>query len=387
MKKFSANIIRSISEIKLIEKEWDALLCSSAISSPFLTLEWLCSWWECFVVNEELNVITLREQKRLIAVFPLVKRKVGVFTVLEFWGMGRSDYLNFIINRDVDTSEVLSELFCVLEGQNREWDIINLRDMFFSEAIRNVFIKVAREHKMYITIKKDSICPYVPLTGDWEDYLSKKTTKHKKNIKYLLNKLGKNKEATVVRNSEDMSVNGLLEMLLKIESNSWKVDIGNPRILGDNSKEFFLKIIKRFNQKKWLNVWVLLIAGVPVAHIINFVFEGKIFFYNVAYNKAYGKLSPGTYLTALAFQDAFERNLSEYDFLRGDEKYKTYWAKAERQLHHVVVVKRDVKSGLCFLFICKLKWALKRSPLVIKMFNFKNKYFYKFKNMFKERIK
>src|SRR5438309_4520053 len=80
---------------RALRSDWDELLGASSSDSPFLTWEWLFSWWSHFSEDRRLHILALREHDRLIAIAPLVsraRRVGGMFAgpVLGLHGTGRA---------------------------------------------------------------------------------------------------------------------------------------------------------------------------------------------------------------------------------------------------------------------------------------------------------
>ena len=89
-----------------LNAEWDELLKASSADSPFLTWEWLWSWWKHLAADGTLHILAFRDRDRLVAIAPLMSRTLRVaglapVRVLEFLGTGSvgSDYLDLIVRR------------------------------------------------------------------------------------------------------------------------------------------------------------------------------------------------------------------------------------------------------------------------------------------------
>jgi CelD/BcsL family acetyltransferase involved in cellulose biosynthesis len=67
-----------------------------------------------------------------------------------------------------------------------------------------------------------------------------------------------------------------------------------------------------------------------VASVYGVVHGDKFNYYQSGYEPLWSSKSPGLVLLARTVQDAFADGLREFDFLRGNESYKSDWARAER---------------------------------------------------------
>ena len=64
----------------------------------------------------------------------------------------------------------------------------------------------------------------------------------------------------------------------------------------------------------------------PVAWQLGFRCGKKLWDYNKAYDHTFSRFAPGTLLVAALLNYGFSHGYEEYDFLRGEEPYKTVWS-------------------------------------------------------------
>ena len=66
--------------------------------------------------------------------------------------------------------------------------------------------------------------------------------------------------------------------------------------------------------------------------------------YQLAYDREYGRFSPGKVVASLAIRDAIEREYAVFDFLRGDEQYKRWYAQDVVTTSHYRMMRRTIRS-------------------------------------------
>ena len=81
-----------------------------------------------------------------------------------------------------------------------------------------------------------------------------------------------------------------------------------------------------------------------MASLLNFMYEDKVYFYNVAYNRDYAWYSPGLFLFDHSIRQAISEKKKEADFLRGREKYKYYFGAIESKIFDLTLT-QGVKKG------------------------------------------
>lgn len=75
-----------------------------------------------------------------------------------------------------------------------------------------------------------------------------------------------------------------------------------------------------------------------IAALWTFEYRGSVSFFHSGFDPDYGPLSPGQVIHTLRIDEAIKNpSLVEYDFLDGDEPYKSMWANDERRLYTLTV--------------------------------------------------
>ena len=85
----------------------------------------------------------------------------------------------------------------------------------------------------------------------------------------------------------------------------------------------------------WARLWFLESAGAPVASFLCLEFAGSVGLYNSGFDPAHAGLAPGIVLLAHVIQDAIDRRLPTFDFLRGEEPYKRGFGPVSEDLFNV----------------------------------------------------
>jgi CelD/BcsL family acetyltransferase involved in cellulose biosynthesis len=76
-----------------------------------------------------------------------------------------------------------------------------------------------------------------------------------------------------------------------------------------------------------------------VSAVLAFDYDGRRLLYNSGYRLAYGHLSVGLMLKALAIKDAIEKGLTYFDFLRGPEPYKYHLGAQDATIHRLLATR------------------------------------------------
>jgi CelD/BcsL family acetyltransferase involved in cellulose biosynthesis len=98
-----------------------------------------------------------------------------------------------------------------------------------------------------------------------------------------------------------------------------------------------------------IEVWLARFDGVPVAFLLNFLSGERTCYYQGAYDKAYGTYSPGAILHYHAIERTWRENRHEYDFMMGNEPWKSGWANEVRTLSELVLYRKSPRGLLAYV--------------------------------------
>ena len=101
----AVHVVRDDAGLAALSAEWDRLLASSRVATPFLTWAWISAWRETLGRNAELRLAVARnpDDGSLVGIAPFAEtsdRKAGIpHRVLRFMGSGRAapDHLDLVV--------------------------------------------------------------------------------------------------------------------------------------------------------------------------------------------------------------------------------------------------------------------------------------------------
>ncbi|MDT8385840.1 MAG: GNAT family N-acetyltransferase [Gammaproteobacteria bacterium] len=95
---------------------------------------------------------------------------------------------------------------------------------------------------------------------------------------------------------------------------------------------FLNGIVAGFSRPGWSRLAVLYVKGQPVAAQLWFVLRGKASIFRLAYDKAWGQYSPGSIVTSYLMEYVIDTDeVTEIDFLTGNDAYKQDWMSERRE--------------------------------------------------------
>lgn len=291
----------------------------TGISNPFLTPEWILSWWEVFGGDYSSYIKVGIQDTKPVAIAPL---KISGDTATFLGSTDICDYQDFIA---INGKE--EEFFTLLLDDVKKEKIrrLHLRHLRPDSLAITELAPVASALKHRATVKQETVSLEMPLPSTFSAYLD---TLDKKNRHEIRRKMRRLLEANRVKfyytgdnysrysySPEYMQDFLRLFFLNQIE----KAGFMTPLM-----QQFFNKIWEQAGPSGVLRFGCLEVDGERVAMVLLFDCNNSIFLYNNAYNFSHANLSVGLLSKVLAIEKAINIGRCKWDFLKGDEKYKRW---------------------------------------------------------------
>jgi CelD/BcsL family acetyltransferase involved in cellulose biosynthesis len=347
-------------EFAALEIEWNDLLHRSAADNPFLTHQWLHSWWRAFGRSSLLNVLLCRENSggkdSLVGIFPgyITYNLFPPTRLLRFLGseVVTSDFLDVIVERDRE-KEILCTLLMELR-RDRSPHLIELTDLPESSPLLTISNQGCGQDWCIEEWPTQKLCPVISLPKDTAEYFNGLSRGVRKNFNYYRRRLGK-QDATleIIRKEEDLAQG--IDDFSRLH-NSRRNQKGQSGIFSSEAqRSFYSGVFGRFFQAGWLELAFLNIAGVRVAGACQFNYRNSVYYYQTGYDVSWEKSSVGFVLNGMLIERAIRQGKSFYEFLRGAEDYKyRLGATRDRQLRDLYLTRGSL-PGETFLLWRRLK--------------------------------
>lgn len=343
-------LIENLAHFHAVREEWNELLGQSAADCPFLTWEWLYSWWKHLAEGRQLHVVAVRDDNDLIGLAPFALNHqwasyVSPFSTLGFIGAGDacSGYLDVIgrRGREQDVADVIGDYLA------RRGLIVDLTEVRSGSSLSLAVAARLGARNWTGAAVPAAVCPIIPLAGySWESYLATLGSEHRYNVRRKLRRLAAGFDVRFDRSATDDERQGALEKLVNLHQNRWQARGGSafcrPAFLA-----FHEEFSKRALERGWLRLFVLRLDAQPASVFYGFSYKRRFYFYQGGFDPKYSKYSIGHVTQALAIKSAIEEEAEEYDFLHGAEQYKLHWAKNVRELDRLELYPPGLRGWMC----------------------------------------
>jgi len=333
-------LIDNDESFKELEPVWNELLAGSDHATPFLSWEWISTWWRRFG-SGKLHVLTLWREETLIGVAPLHRaRGPWGMTSLQMLGRGQSDYLDFLVARG-EADRLYRELLRHLLKTGGV-DLVLLEQIPPDRL--GIIREVSRADGAVLQVKERGHCYFVRLPSKWEDYLSALGKNERYNIGRRTRTLERQHGVAFRRfhrpGSElEKKVGEFFGLMTK------RLTMRGRRLAAEEETalRFHQELAARFAERGWLNLASLEREGRMIAGLFAFEYREKLFYYHSGFDPAWARYSAGMVLLAKCIQDGIERSVREFDFMRGRAEYKSKWKVEERPFYRVAVTRDSIR--------------------------------------------
>ena len=318
-----------------LRPRWNELLQASAADNPFLTWDWLHTWWVHLREASALRLIVVRAGDELIAIAPLrlVQNPLSFMSRLEFLGTGNagSDYLDLIVRRGRE-AEGLQAIARYLKSRGLA---VRFNHLPPTSLAAQLAAQLAGDGWTTATAD-DGTCPIIPLAGHtFDTYLATLGSSHRANVRRRIKGLGQQFEMRFEPVTTHAERRQMLDALAVFHAARYSDRGGSSAFSAASVRAFQEEVTRRALDRGWLRMYALRLNGAIAAVMYGFNYGGTFYFYQHGFDDRYKAQSVGLVLMGLSVRAAIDEGAREFDMLWGTEPYKFLWARDARILQRI----------------------------------------------------
>lgn len=322
--------------------QWNQLLGRCASHVPFLTFEYQQTWWQTrgggeWPETSKLILIAAFEGDQLMGVAPLFHTEniLGKKALMFVGAIEVSDFLDFIALPE-KLPTFISGLIDFLSNSTSipQWELIDLYNVLEESPTLEILKREAEKrgwaHKQ-IHLQPS---PYIPLPGDYDEYLAGIDKKQRHEIRRKLRNVEQSfitPNLYFVEDSHDLHAETQAFIDLMIQ------DPNKRDFLTEPMQQHIHKTAQTAHDNGWLQLAFLTLNGEKAAANMSFNFNNRLWLYNSGWEWEFRDYSPGWLLLAYLLEWANEQGLDEFDFMRGNEAYKYKFGGIDRHIYRVTL--------------------------------------------------
>lgn len=344
----SVEMVSDYRSFRELEPVWNRLVEEAGIDHPFLTYEWVLSWWECFGGGKTLHVFVVRAGSEAIAIAPLMLSRTRMYgfpvRLMEFLANVYTERFDFIIARR--PADAYRAIWLALVSRQACWDVLRLCQVPDGSRTLEDLPGLARQAGFFTGRWPSSCAPYVPLIGSWDGYFDSLDRKHRANLRNRFTRLCRLGPVELETVTSCEQLDEALEEGWRLEAAAWKGNAGTA--VGDRPelRRFYATLAQRAARRGWLHLHFLRARRRRIAFGYTLFFKNKLYLLKPGYDPRFAPFSPSNLLCCLALREAFARDAAEYDFLGENDPWKRKWAGRTRAHQWLFVFPRRLRARL-----------------------------------------
>lgn len=325
-------------ELAGLAARWDELAQNDPRDAFFRTFGWYRAWMEHIRPDAEPFVIVVRDAAgRIVGLAPLcrlVYRDLGLRLPAIAWA-GREvvsgDFLDFISESAARAHVIPAILNFLWEGR-AQWNLLVMGELIEGGDSDCAFQNWSARNRISLRRQEERLCPYIALPDSFDGYLNTLSSTTRYHIRRRTRDLEKKGARIEVFTDPGEIVKGL-DALIRLHLARWQKD-NLPGTMGRPGFAAFLRdVCTNSPAGSECKLYMLSYEGLPAAALLTFYCGRSALYYQAGWDpdSPLSSLSPGVVLMARSIHDAIDSGLQYYEFLRGDEAYKSRWTKTFRK--------------------------------------------------------
>jgi len=334
----------------VLRPEWDRLHAASGARSAFAAFPWAHAWWMEVgrPAGHALRLYVAREGERVVGIAPLylaLGRAQILRTLGDTW-VG-SEHLDLLATPEHDSS--IGAAIAGAIAADAQVDGAHLLDLVEDSALERALGNVV-PGLVGVAAESWQTLPYLALPGDAASWEASLSSNMRYNIKRKHKKLEKTYPAVRVRvvDRED-ALPEALDLLFRLHARRWQSKGETGNFVRPEVRAFHRRAAPRLLERKALRLYQLDVGEGRIAATLYCLRSGNREQYlQAGFDPAFEDVSAGFCLMHRVIAGAADDGMTEFDFLRGTESYKTHWASDSRTTRQIRFARRSAR-GMAWL--------------------------------------
>jgi CelD/BcsL family acetyltransferase involved in cellulose biosynthesis len=322
-------------------------------------MDWLSAWWNQYGAGHQLHIVAVAEGDQLLGVLPTYEHESHLGKQLRFLGSGAvcSDYLSAVVDPTCAEAVYKSLNDCMRESVSQsEIEALQLEGISQSDAWIPQLAKFADEAGYSIRVQPMVNSWSLPLPTSWSELQqSHRGRSVYRKAKKCFGRIESN-EIVVRQLTHASELNEAMEHLIRLHQ-ARRESVGDQGCFSDPRFEPFLReALGNMLASGTACISVCEKAGVVIGVALLLLGSDTVFMYQSGIDPNYMPLEPGHLTVTGCLLFAISKGHKNYDFLRGDEPYKTYWGAQAQPLQRIILAPPTLKAQTLEVVYRNLGW-------------------------------
>jgi CelD/BcsL family acetyltransferase involved in cellulose biosynthesis len=282
-------------------------------NSPFVLPMWMQTWWQHFHSENELLLLSIHEDGRVIGIAPF---QVKNHTASLVGGDNVCDYLDFIVMPGQEKVFFSAVLEAIHENQVNKLDLGLLRP---DSVALTQLAGFARERGLAVSVLPEDVSSEMELPATFEEYLGLLNTKQRHEVRRKLRRLNEAGKVEYHFLTGDTDLAGTIDNFMHLFSLARDE---KARFMTAEMDIFFRALSRAAAAAGILRFGAVSIDSHPTAMVMCFDYNNILYLYNSGFDPQYDSVSVGLMSKVLTIQESIQQGKKRFEFLKGNEIYK-----------------------------------------------------------------
>lgn len=325
---------------------WERLHAAGGARSAFAGAPWLTGWWREVGAPRggTLHTLVASEGRDVVAILPTYRQGRVLRTLGDTW-VG-SEHIDVLVAPE-RAAEVVPALVRAV-ARDPALDALELLDVAEDAHLARALVAepglVARADAPW------QVLPYLPLPGSARAWESSLSSNMRYNVRRKLRRLAEAHPQVALRTVDRAeALPEALEHLFRLHALRWESKGQTGNFVRPEVRAFHHRVGLELLARGVLRLYQLDVGGGRVVATLYCLRSGgRELYLQAGLDPAYEAVSAGFCIMAKVIAAAADDGVTEFDFLRGTEGYKTHWATAERTTRRLTAA-RPTPRGLAWV--------------------------------------
>jgi len=348
---YALSVLTRRAELDALAADWGDLFerCGKP-HQVFQTFGWMWHWANHFLADGQgsdtaLRLVTLRQDGRLVLVWPLVEERRLTLRRLCWAGEPVSQYGDVLVEDGPETGELLRTAWREILVRLRP-DVVCLRKVRADAVVAPLMAEIGARALERAT------APYLDLSSapTFEAYEQRYSAKARRNRRRLLRRLEERGPLSFDRAEPGSAAAGCRVELAVVMKRSWLKDRGlvSPALADPRTARFFRDAAGSAAHATGSEVLTLTSGGETAAVSVSFACKDRLMGHLIVYGLKFEKAGAGCLVIGEMIRQAKSNGIRIFDLMAPGDAYKTDWADgATAVVDHMVPVSLAGRLWTC----------------------------------------
>ncbi|MBA4020143.1 MAG: hypothetical protein C0483_23525 [Pirellula sp.] len=338
-----AEVVTSESAFLALRDDWNRL----AAGDPLATWEWRHAWWQSWSNRRRLAIGVVRDGERVVAILPgFTELRPWSGRTLALLGNGKActDYQRVLLDRDLVDRERYAAIELLLDEMLRRGgalpniDLFELDGVNVSEPSVATIVELLAQRKFAVDHEPLDSSWITDLNETWDGFVAGTPRQLRRKIHKAMRR-AESPDISYHEAGDPETVAAIWSEFVRLHQARFRDRTDDGGCFVDSRFEQFLRdaAIALAAKQQAKIVWCEHLGRAISAHLY-LLGRRTVAMYQSGFDPDYQHLEPGYLLYSLAIRSLINAGYAHFDFLRGDETYKSGWAARPIPLARLVCV-------------------------------------------------